>query len=57
MYANKLSVKMKLDKPVFIDENTIEIGFSINGCKICSSKSLLFKNDGQGWHPVKVENN
>jgi hypothetical protein len=52
MYANKLSVKMKLDKPVFIDENTIEIGFSINGCKICSSKSLLFKNDGQGWNPV-----
>jgi hypothetical protein len=50
MYKNSLSVKLELEKPVYIDENTIEIGFSINGRK--SSKSLLIKNDGQGWNPV-----
>lgn len=51
MYTNSLSVKLKLEKPVFIDENTIKIGFYINEKK--STKSLLIKNDGQGWYPVR----
>jgi hypothetical protein len=51
MNTNSLSVKLKLDKPVYIDENTIEIGWYINSRK--QSKNLKACNDGQGWHIVK----
>jgi hypothetical protein len=51
MDTSKLSIKLKLDKPRFIDENTIEIGWYINGIK--QSRNLKACNDGKGWHLVK----
>lgn len=47
MNTESIKLNIKLDKPVYLDENTVEIGYSINGRKML--KSLKACNDGQGW--------
>lgn len=48
---NKFKVKVSYDEPVYIDENTVEIGFSINGTR--QKNLIVLKYNGQVWQKVK----
>lgn len=49
MNANSIKLKMKLDDPVYLDENTVKVGYSLSGSGINLSNNLIIKNNGQGW--------
>ena len=51
MDTSKLSVKTHVEEPVYIDENTVEIYFSIG--KTRQSKPIVAKFNGQVWETVK----
>lgn len=48
---NKIKVKVSYDEPLYINENTVEIGFSVNGSK--QKNSMILKYNGQVWQKVK----
>ncbi|HBJ1650426.1 TPA: hypothetical protein LA460_000330 [Clostridium botulinum] len=48
---NKIKVKVSYDEPVYRDENTVEIGFSVNGAR--QKNSIILKYNGQVWQKVK----
>jgi len=49
---NSISVKIKLEEPIYIDENTVEINWSVGKCK--QPNPLMLKFNGQVW---QTENN
>ena len=51
MDTSKLSVKIHLEEPVYIDENTVEIYYTIGTTR--QSKPIVAKFDGQVWKTVK----
>ena len=51
MDTSKLSVKVHYEDPVYIDENTVEIYYTIG--KTRQSKPIVAKFNGQGWETVK----
>jgi hypothetical protein len=51
MNTSKLSIKVHLEEPVYIDENTVEIYFSIGNTR--QSKPIVAKFNGQVWETIK----
>jgi len=51
MDTSKLSVKVHYEEPVYIDENTFEIYYTIG--KTRQSRPIVAKFNGQVWQTVK----
>jgi len=51
MDTSKLSVKVHYEDPLYIDENTVEIYYTIGNTE--QSKPIVVKFNGQGWQIVK----
>ena len=47
MNTSKLSVKIHVEEPVYIDENTVEIYYTIGNTR--QSKPIIAKFNGQVW--------
>lgn len=48
---NKIKVKVSYDEPVYIDDDTVKIEFSVNGAR--KKNSIILKYNGQVWQKVK----
>ena len=51
MDTSKLSVKIHVEEPVYIDENTVEIYYTVGNTR--QSKPIVAKFNGQVWQTVK----
>lgn len=50
MDTSKLSVKIHVEEPVYIDENTVEIYYTVDNTR--QSKPIVAKFNGQVWETV-----
>lgn len=51
MDTSKLSIKVNFEKPVYIDENTVEIYYTLG--KTRTTRPIVAKFNGQVWQTVK----
>lgn len=51
MDTSKISMKIKLEEPVYIDENTVEIYYTLGNTR--TIKPIVAKFNGQVWQTVK----
>jgi Holliday junction resolvase len=53
MDTSKLSIKVHFEEPVYIDENTVEIYYTLGNRR--QSKPIVAKFNGQVWQTVDNE--